>query len=62
LHDKAPAQSAMTMKCFLVNHGMMGSVSHYSPDLASADLFLFPKVKTTCKRRIFPDFKDIKNN
>jgi histone-lysine N-methyltransferase SETMAR len=34
----------------------------YSPDLAPSDLFLFPKIKKTLKRRHFDDIDDIKSN
>ena len=34
----------------------------YSPDLSPADLFLFPKVKTTLQGRIFQTIKEIQEN
>jgi hypothetical protein len=46
LHDDALGHSAMTVKYFLVNHGIV-EMSHppYSPDLLPADCFLFPERK-----------------
>jgi transposase len=34
----------------------------YSPDLAPADFFLFPKLKTTLKGRRFQTIKEIQEN
>jgi transposase len=34
----------------------------YSPDLAPADLFLFPKLKSTLKARRFQTVEEIKEN
>ena len=34
----------------------------YSPDLASSDLFLFPKIKEILKGRHFDDSDDIRSN
>jgi hypothetical protein len=34
----------------------------YSPDLAAEDFFLFPKHKTTLKRRRFQTIEEIKEN
>jgi transposase len=34
----------------------------YSPDLSPPDVFLFPKIKSTLKGRIFEDTEDIKRN
>jgi hypothetical protein len=33
------------------------SLSHYSPNLDPADFFLFPKLKTTFKRTVFPNHR-----
>ena len=34
----------------------------YSPDLASSDFFLFPKIKEVMKERHFDDIDDIRSN
>jgi len=34
----------------------------YSPDLASSDFFLFPKIKEILKERHFDEIDDIKSN
>jgi hypothetical protein len=34
----------------------------YSPDLAPNNFWLFPKIKSALKERIFQDIKDIQNN
>ena len=34
----------------------------YSPDLAAADFFLFPKLKSTLKGRCFDTFDEIQKN
>ena len=48
LHDDAHGHSAMTVKYFLANHGIVEmSHPHYSPDLLPADCFLFPERKKT---------------
>jgi hypothetical protein len=46
LHDDTLVHSAITVKYFLVNHGMV-EISHppYSPDPLPADCFLFPERK-----------------
>jgi histone-lysine N-methyltransferase SETMAR len=46
---------------FLAKHCVV-DISHppYSPDLAPADLFLFPTVKTALKGNRFQDVEDIK--
>jgi len=35
---------------------------HYSPNLAPADVFLFPKLKTTLKGRRFQTIEEIQEN
>ena len=54
LHDNAPSHNAAVVKRFLANRNV--AVLHhppYSPDLASADYFLFPQVKIFPKRAAF---------
>ena len=49
-HDNAPAHASLLIRSYLAKH-QTSVVSHppYSPDLAPADFFLFPKLKTTLK-------------
>ena len=54
LHDNAPSHNAAIVKKFLANRNV--AVLHlppYSPDLAPADYFLFPKLKFSLKGRHF---------
>jgi hypothetical protein len=53
-HDNAPAHASLFIHSYLAIH-QTSIVSHplYSPDLAPADVFLFPKLKTTLKRCLF---------
>jgi len=54
LHDNAPSHNAAIVKTFLANRNV--AVLHrppYSPDLAPADYFLFPKLKFSLKGRHF---------
>jgi histone-lysine N-methyltransferase SETMAR len=53
LHDdNAPCHRALLVREFLANRNML-SLPHqpYSPDLAPADFFLFPKMKIQLKGR-----------
>ena len=53
-HDNAPAHALLLISSYLAKH-QTSVVPHppYSPDLAPADFFLFPKLKTTLKGRHF---------
>jgi histone-lysine N-methyltransferase SETMAR len=46
--DNAPAHASLLIRIYLAKH-QTSVVPHppYSPDLAPADFFLFPKLKTT---------------
>ena len=58
LHDNAPSHNAVIVKEFLANRNV--AVLHhppYSPDLAPADYFLFPKLKFSLKGGIFKKWK-----
>ena len=60
LHDNAPFHNATIVKQFLAQRKV--TVLHhppYSPDLAPADYFLFPKVKSHLKGRLFDSISDI---
>ena len=54
LHDNAPSHNAAIVKKFLANR-KVAAHHHppYSPDLAPADYFLFPKLKFSLKGRHF---------
>ena len=60
LHDNAPAHSAILVRQFLAQHGVL-VIDHppYSPDLAPADFFLFPRLKNALKGARFDDVDDI---
>jgi len=53
-HDNAPAHTSLLIRSYLAKH-KTSVVPHppYSPDLAPADFFLFPKLKTTLIGRRF---------
>jgi len=53
-HDNAPAHATILIRSYLAKD-QTSVVPHlpYSPDLALADFFLFPKLKTTLKGRRF---------
>lgn len=59
-HDNAPAHTALRIRQFLTSHGMT-LVPHppYSPDLAPADFFLFPRMKRDLKGRRFDTVEDV---
>jgi histone-lysine N-methyltransferase SETMAR len=62
-HDNAPSHSSFLARDFLAKH--MTTVlpqPPYSPDLAPADFFLFPKLKSTLKGRCFESTEVIKTN
>jgi hypothetical protein len=62
-HDNAPAHSSLLVRDFLAKMDTTVTPQpHYSPDLASADVFLFPKLKFTLKGRIFATIAEIKEN
>ena len=60
LHDTAQSHNATIVKQFLVQWKVT-LLDHppYSSDLAHADYFLFPKVKTHLKGRLFDSISDI---
>jgi len=62
-HDNAPAHASLLIRSYLAKH-QTSVVPHppYSPDLAPADFFLFPKLKTTLKGRRFETIEEIKEN
>ena len=54
LHRDAPAHVSLLICSYLVKH-QTSIVPHppYTPDLAPAEFFLFPKLKTTLKGHCF---------
>ena len=59
-HDNAPAHASLLIRSYLAKH-QTSIVPHspYYPDLAPADFFLFPKLKTTLKGRRFQTIEEI---
>jgi len=59
-HDNAPAHELLLIRSYLAKH-QTSVVPHppYSPDLAPADFFLFPKLKTTLKGHHFQTTEEI---
>jgi len=62
-HDNAPAHASLLIRSYLAKH-QTSVVPHptYSPDLAPANVFLFPKIKTTLKGRLFQTIEEIRKN
>jgi transposase len=59
-HDNAPAHSWFLVRNFLAkNETTVVPQPPYSPDLAPADFFLFPKLKSALKGRHFNTFDEI---
>lgn len=63
LHDNARPHTALVVQQMLAEKGVV-SLAHppYSPDLAPADFFLFPKLKLSLKGKRFSDIPDIQSN
>jgi hypothetical protein len=62
-HDNAPSHSSFLVHGFLAKHATtVLPEPSYSPDLAPADFFLFPKLKSTLKGRHFESTETIKTN
>jgi len=62
-HDNAPAQALLFIRIYLAKH-QTSVVPHppYSPDLAPADFFLFPKLKPILKVHRFQTTEEIQEN
>jgi len=62
-HENAPAHALLQICTYLAKH-QTSIVPHppCSPDLAPADFFLFPKLKTTLKGRRFETIEEIQEN
>ena len=62
-HDNAPAYSSFLVHNFLAkNETTVVPQPPYSPDLAPANFFLFPKLKSTLKGCCFDTFDEIQKN
>src|SRR5215469_3884082 len=62
-HDNAPAHASLLIREFLAKQEtIVVPQSPYSPDLAPADFFVFPKLKSTLKGRQFQTVEEIKEN
>ena len=62
-HDNAPAHASLLIRSYLAKH-QTSVVPHppYSPDLAPAEFFPFPKLKTNLKGRRFQTIEEIQEN
>jgi len=62
-HDNAPAHASLLIRSYLTKY-QTSAVPHppYYPDLAPADFFLFPKIKTTLKGRRLKTIEEIQEN
>lgn len=62
-HDNAPSHKAIIVKEFLTkNSTNIIEQPPYSPDMAPADFFLFPKLKLPLRGTRFQSIEDIKEN
>jgi len=63
-HDNAPAHASLLIREFLTKQEtiVVPQPPPYSPDLAPADFFLFPKLKSTLKGCRFQTIDEIKEN
>ena len=62
-HDNAPSHSSFLVRDVLAKHATtVLPQPPYSPDLAPADFFLFPKLKSTLKGHRLESVKAIKTN
>ena len=62
-HNNSPAHTALSVREFLATK-QIPVLEHPvdSPDLASNDFFMFPKIKEILKGRHFDDTDDIRDN
>ena len=62
-HDNAPAHSSILVQQFLAKHKILQlRQPPYSPDIASCDFWMFPKLKMALKGKRFDDIKTIHSN
>ncbi|GBN84258.1 hypothetical protein AVEN_254239-1 [Araneus ventricosus] len=63
LHDNAPPHRALIVKTYLARHSVT-TLEHppYSPDLAPADFYMFPRLKMRWKGHRFVDSDEVIEN
>ena len=62
-HDNAPANASLLIREFLTNHETtVVPQPPYSQDLAPADFFFFPKLKSSLKGRRFQTVEEVEEN
>jgi transposase len=61
-HDNAPAHASLIREILAKNETTVVPQPPYSLDIAPADLFLFPKLKSTLKGRRFESIEEIEEN
>jgi len=62
-HDNAPAHASLLIREFLTKHETtVVPQPPYSPDLAPADFFLFPKLKSSPKGCRFQTVEEVEEN
>jgi transposase len=62
-HGNAPAYASLLIREFLAkNEATVVPQPPYSPDLATADFFLFPKLKSTLKGQRFESIEETEEN
>ena len=62
-HDSAPGHASLLIREFLTKHQTtVVPQPPYSPDLAPAEFFLFPKLKSSLKGRRFQTVGEIEEN
>ncbi|GBM53367.1 hypothetical protein AVEN_81921-1 [Araneus ventricosus] len=63
LHDNAPPHRALIVKKYLARHSVTTlEQPPYSPDLAPADFYLFPRLKMKLKGHRFVDSDEVSEN
>jgi len=59
--DNEPAHASLLIRnCLAKHHTSVVRHPPYTPDLAPADFFLFPKLRTTLKGRRFQTIEEVK--
>jgi transposase len=62
-HDNAPPHASLVIREFLAKQEtIVVPQPPFSPDLAPADFFVFPKLKSTLKARRFQTVEEVKEN
>ena len=62
-HDDVPAHASSLLNSFLAKHQITQVTQpRYNPDLAPCNFWLFPKLKSTLKRKRFQTIGEIQEN